>query len=114
MDPEPRPSQPTIRILVGGHSEHAIDRAARLGDGWIAAGMSADRLAELLPLLDAALERHQRSRTDVPVYCGVCAKDATIDGLRPYEGLGVRSVQVGLQTLDDLERFADEVLPAYR
>src|SRR6516165_9247442 len=37
MDPEPRPVQQPIPILIGGHSEPAIDRAARLGDGWIAA-----------------------------------------------------------------------------
>jgi probable F420-dependent oxidoreductase len=114
MDPEPQPTQGTIPILVGGHSEPAIERAARLGDGWIAAGMSVDRLSELLPLLHAGLERHGRSSADVPVYCGASAKDATVDGLRRYEELGVRSMQVGLHTLDDLERFADEVLPAFR
>ena len=114
MDPEPRPAQPTIPILVGGHSEVAIERAARLGDGWIAAGMSADRLGELLPILHAALERHGRSPSDVPVYCGASAKDATVDGLRRYQELGVRSMQVGLHTLDDLERFAEDVLPALR
>lgn len=114
MDPEPRPAQPSIPILVGGHSKVAIERAARLGDGWIAAGMSADRLAEFLPLLHAALERHGRSRDDVPVYCGTGAKGATVESLRRYQDLGVRSMQVGLHTLDDLERFADEVLPAFR
>jgi probable F420-dependent oxidoreductase len=114
MDPEPRPHQPTIPILVGGHSEVAIDRAARLGDGWIAAGMSVERLSELLPILHEALTQHGRTPQDVPVYCGTNAKGATVDGLRRFEELGVHSMQVGLGTLDDLERFADEVLPAFR
>jgi hypothetical protein len=35
----------------------------------------------------------------------------TLDKLRPYQDLGVHSVQVALETLDDLRRFADEVLP---
>src|SRR5262249_18389118 len=42
MDPEPRPVQQPIPILIGGHSDAALDRAARLGDGWIAAAMSSD------------------------------------------------------------------------
>ena len=112
MDPEPRPVQRPIPILVGGHSEVAIDRAARLGDGWIAAGMSSARLAELLPLLDAALGRHGRTRADVPVYCGARPEDRTADALRRYRDLGVHSCQVALDSPDDLERFAEDVLPA--
>lgn len=40
--------------------------------------------------------------------------DSSIDGLRRYEDLGIHSMQVGLRTLDDVERFADKVLPAFR
>src|SRR5262249_30675630 len=46
IDPEPRPVQRPIPILVGGHSDVALDRAARIGDGWIAAAMSATPLAQ--------------------------------------------------------------------
>jgi probable F420-dependent oxidoreductase len=113
MDPEPRPQQP-IPILVGGHSQVAIERAARLGDGWIAAGVSPDRLAELLPVLHRMLERHERDHDSVPVYCGARPEDTSIDGLRRYEALGVHSVQVPIDTVDDLERFAEAVLPAFR
>jgi probable F420-dependent oxidoreductase len=112
MDPEPRPVQQPIPILVGGHSEAALERAARLGDGWIAAGMSADRLRdELLPLLHEALRRHDRDPATYPIYCGGGRGDAGIDELRRYEELGVVDLHVGLRTLDDLKRFADEVLP---
>jgi probable F420-dependent oxidoreductase len=114
MDPEPRPVQQPIPILVGGHSDAAIDRAARLGDGWIAAGMSSERLAELLPKLHLATERHGRGPASVPVYCGAHPGPATLDDLRRYQDLGVHSIQVALETVDDLERFADEVLPPLR
>lgn len=114
MDPEPRPVQQPIPILVGGHSDVGIDRAARIGDGWITAAMSSDRVAELLPRLEAAVDRHGRDRADVPVYCAARPDGMTADALRRYEDLGVRSVQVPLDTVDDLERFADEVLPAFR
>jgi probable F420-dependent oxidoreductase len=114
MDPEPRPVQQPIPILIGGHSEPAIARAARLGDGWIAAGMSSERLAELLPRLQAATERHGRDRSSVPIYCGARPGAVTLDDLRPYQDLGVHSLQVPLDTTDDLKRFAHEVLPHLR
>jgi len=112
MDPEPRPVQQPIPILVGGHSDAAIDRAARLGDGWIAASMSPERLAEMLPKLAEAADRHGRDIADIPVYCGTGRRPAVpLDVVRAYEELGVRSLQIGVEELDDLKRFADEVLP---
>ena len=45
IDPEPRPVQRPIPILIGGHSDVALDRAGRIGDGWMAASMSPERLA---------------------------------------------------------------------
>ena len=42
----PVPSEP-IPILIGGHADVALRRAARLGDGWMHAGGDAD--APLLP-----------------------------------------------------------------
>lgn len=115
MDPEPRPVQRPIPILVGGHSDVAIDRAARVGDGWIAAGISPRRLAELVPTLTRALAEHGRDPADVPVYVGARpGPPPTVDELRRYEATGAHAVQVALDTLDDLHRFADEVLPAVR
>jgi probable F420-dependent oxidoreductase len=112
MDPEPRPVQQPIPILIGGHGEKAIDRAVRIGDGWVGAGVSAGRLAELLPVLRAAASRHGRDVSTLPIYCRCGA--ATVDDLRPYEDLGVQAVQVDIATFDDLKRFADEVLPQLR
>jgi probable F420-dependent oxidoreductase len=114
MDPEPRPVQQPIPILVGGHSEAAIDRAVRLGDGWIAAGMSPERLSDLLQLVNAAAERHDREPSSLHIYCGAGSSDTGIDYLRRYEELGVHTLQVPLETLDELKRFADDVLPGLR
>jgi probable F420-dependent oxidoreductase len=114
MDPEPRPVQQPIPILVGGHSEAAIDRAARLGDGWIAAHMSTERLSGLLPIVHAAAERHDRDPSSLLVYCGAGRRRVTVDDLLRYEELGVHSLQVDIGTLDELERFGDEVLPRFR
>jgi len=115
MDPEPRPVQQPIPILIGGHSEVAIERAARLGDGWIAADISPDRLREMLPLLKAAADRHGRDVASIPVYCGTGRRSGTsIDDARRYQELGVHALQVGVRELDDLKRLADELLVALR
>ncbi|MGH9061760.1 MAG: TIGR03619 family F420-dependent LLM class oxidoreductase, partial [Acidimicrobiales bacterium] len=35
----------TVPILIGGHNERSLERAARLGDGWLPVGMPDDELA---------------------------------------------------------------------
>jgi alkanesulfonate monooxygenase SsuD/methylene tetrahydromethanopterin reductase-like flavin-dependent oxidoreductase (luciferase family) len=109
MDPEPLPVQRPIPIVVGGHSEPAIDRAARLGDGWIAGHMKPERLAGLLDQLRTAAQRHDRDPGSLSVYAET--RGTTIDDVRPFEELGVDSLQVPVKTVDELKRFADEVLP---
>ena len=111
MDPEPRPVQQPIPILIGGHSEPAIDRAARLGDGWIAAQMSPDRLAEHLELLRSAAVRHGRDPASLVVHCGLSGDSTSLELLHRYAQLGVHTLHVGISSLDELKRFADEVLP---
>ena len=114
MDPEPRPVQRPIPILVGGHSEAAIDRAARLGDGWIAGQLSTGRLAELLPILHGAAERHGRDPASLLVYCGASHRGIERDELLRYRELGVDMLHVDVGDLDGLRRFGDEVLPQLR
>jgi alkanesulfonate monooxygenase SsuD/methylene tetrahydromethanopterin reductase-like flavin-dependent oxidoreductase (luciferase family) len=57
VDVQPKPVQPGgVPIWVGAHGERALERAARLGDGWLAAGAGR---AEYLAYR-AACERHGR------------------------------------------------------
>lgn len=65
IDPEPRPVQQPIPVLIGGHSERALARAARLGDGWLASGMSAARLRDHLSRLEQACGEQGRSLSDL-------------------------------------------------
>ncbi len=111
MDPEPRPVQRPIPIVIGGHSDAAIERAARLGGGWISGIMSPDRLASFIPRLHAAAERNGRDPATLPIYCSVGRGNLGLDDCRRYEELGVHCLQVGGVQLDDLERFAEQVLP---
>ncbi len=112
MDPEPRPVQRPIPILIGGHSEVAIDRAARIGDGWIAASMSPERLADHMGLLRAAAARHDRDPATMFVHCAMSrGTPATLEQMQRYADIGVQSLSLDIDSIDELKRFADEVLP---
>lgn len=56
----PAPVAP-LRIHIGGHSEPALDRAVRLGDGWISVNTSTE---EILRIVGELAERRDRLGAD--------------------------------------------------
>ena len=48
----PTPSKP-VPILIGGHSNLALKRAARVGDGWISAGLTLEDTEKLINKINA-------------------------------------------------------------
>lgn len=116
----PAPEEP-VRILVGGHSDVAMARAAR-NDGWISANCSEAEIAELVGRLRTHLA--EAGRADDPAFeVNALAVDVVdADGFRRLADLGVTDCQVvpwfyfggdptdlGVQ-VDSLARFADEVV----
>jgi len=116
----PVPSAP-VPILIGGHSEAALRRAARLGDGWMHAG--SGELEPMLRRLGELRREHGRDREPFEVH--VISLDAyNLDGVHRLEDLGVTDVIVGFrnpyyepidsqtleQKIDLLQRYADEVI----
>ena len=66
MGAKPRPVQsPRPPVWVGGSSNAAITRAARLGDGWIPQGPADDEMIDLLQR-----ERDEAGRADLPYAIG--------------------------------------------
>lgn len=69
----PRPVQPGgPPLYLGGSAPRALDRVARIADGWFAlAHFRWQRTAEQYPLLRQALERAGRSPEGFPIVVGV-------------------------------------------
>lgn len=115
MDPRPQPIQQPIPILVGGHSDAALDRAARIGDGWIAAPMPPDRLRERLGVLRRAATRHGREFASLRVVAATAAQLGIPFAklLASYRDHAVNHLQVLLpndgpaRVLRNIERLAD-------
>lgn len=110
-DRYPQPPRGTIPILIGGHSDAALERAARLGDGWIAAPMPPERLSELLAKLRAHRERANASDTGFRVVAATGFTDlATFAAsIATYRELAVDHLQVVLPAADP--RATIELIP---
>lgn len=85
----PRPAQrPHPPLWIAGNSHAAIERAARLGDGWHAIDLSPEELAPLVALLRARVAAHGRKPGAVTVSLrkGVLVRDAPPAAPRPLYG----------------------------
>jgi probable F420-dependent oxidoreductase len=114
----PAPTKP-VPLYVGGHTEVALKRAARIGDGWTSAMMTRDQLADTIAVLDKY--RKEFGRADLPFeFQAVCIDKFGVDGHRELAEAGVTDNIVipwvfdGLgfdaplpAKLDSMKRFAD-------
>lgn len=83
----PAPSQP-VPFYVGGHTEVALKRAARIGDGWTSAMMTRDQLADTVTQLNVL--RHEYGRAAEPFEIqAVCIDKFGVDGHRELAAAGV-------------------------
>jgi len=107
----PVPTQP-IPILLGGHSDAMLRRAARTGDGWMHGGGDPADLPGLLARL--AELRRQEGTADRPFQVYVISMDAfSVDGVRRLEDQGVTDVIVGFRwpytTETDRQPLTDKI-----
>jgi probable F420-dependent oxidoreductase len=122
----PVPTQP-IPILLGGHSEAMLRRAARAGDGWMHCGGDPAHLPGLLARL--AELRRQEGTAGRPFRVYVISMDAfSLDGVRRLEDQGVTDVIVGFrwpyttdadrqplaEKISALNKFAEKIIAKVR
>lgn len=114
----PAPVQkPHPPIVVGGHSQAALARAARLGNGWFGWLTTPDRTRELSKQLEEHVEAQPRPGTLGPLEITVAAPgEVTLDTVEAYARIGVSRLVVGPDTADGsepdrfIEAFHREVL----
>ena len=118
----PVPTEP-VPVLLGGHADAALRRAARSGDGWLHGGGDPALLPGLLARLTRL--RQEEGTAGRPFEIHVISADAyTVDGVRRLADQGVTDVIVGFRwpyekgpdtepltgKLGHLRRYADEVI----
>ncbi len=106
MQMNPAPGAP-IPILVGGHSEPAIRRAAALGDGWLGAGAyQPDDAWHYLELLGDARQKAGRADEPFSIYLALGTLP-DVDLYRRFEDAGVTDMVCAPWMLADMSRTRD-------
>ena len=113
-----------IPLLVGGHSDAALRRAVRKGDGWMHAGGDGEELDRLLTRL-AEIRREEGVEGDDSFEVHVISYDAyDLDGIKRLEDKGVTDCIVGFRVpyikgpdteplekkIEHLERYAEQII----
>ena len=97
----PVPTEPTP-LLIGGHTEPALKRAARVGDGWMCAGAEMDELAAHISRINQLREEY--GTADKPFQVFTTGKNAfTKEGIEELESIGVTSVVIGFRNVYERE-----------
>jgi probable F420-dependent oxidoreductase len=130
----PLPAQGgALPIVIGGRSDAAFRRAARLGDGFHASAMSPTALRDRLAFLDTSLA--EAGRGPIPITARVSVRfgappasgyaitgtpSAMVEAVRAYEALGVEELAFSFGETDAerarnaIERFDRDVFAALR
>jgi alkanesulfonate monooxygenase SsuD/methylene tetrahydromethanopterin reductase-like flavin-dependent oxidoreductase (luciferase family) len=99
----PLPPEP-VEVWIGGHAPPALDRAARLGDGWIAGPEATDeQAAELVAAYRERCDAHGRTPTVVAIRRDIHVGQDDADARavadpvlqRGYRGFDVAATVVG-------------------
>jgi probable F420-dependent oxidoreductase len=97
----PSPTEKTP-ILIGGHTDIALKRAARVGDGWMCAGASIEELKTYIQRIGALREEYATS--DRPFRVFTTGADAfSREGIQTLEEIGVTDVVIGFRNVYELE-----------
>lgn len=92
----------TVPLLIGGHAEPALKRAARVGDGWMCAGADMDELGAYIARINALREEY--GTADKPFKIFTTGQNAfTQEGIAQLEAIGVTEVVIGFRNVYEME-----------
>lgn len=126
----PAPDQP-VRVHVGGHSDPALRRAARAGDGWISVQATSDEIRRCVDTL--ARQRHEHGRTGefdaIVLPIDIAPFDGIDDFRRLAEQIEAKGISPVFQVVpwyftggdpdsldtrrDSITRFGDEIIARF-
>jgi probable F420-dependent oxidoreductase len=96
----PAPTAPTP-ILIGGHTDIALKRAAR-ADGWMCAGLDIDQLAVHITRINELRDEYGNAGRPYSVF--TTGADAfSKEGIEKLEGIGVTDVVSGFRNVYEME-----------
>jgi probable F420-dependent oxidoreductase len=113
----PRPTQGTVPVHVGGHTDAAARRAGRLGDGFFPGKGTHDELSRLYDVARAAATEHGRDADAIEFTTGGngAIGSGALDEVRALADIGTDRVILPAflfweDTADALARYGDEVI----
>ena len=117
----PRPINGDIPIIVGGDSEAALRRAVKIADGYFPGEGDAEALGKLLRRLEQTAEANDRDPKTIEISAifGAQMMDPA-NGVEQMASIGVDRIMVpafffaGPEGLDNLRKFAEQIMPVAR
>ena len=99
MSPVPTALTP---LLIGGHAEPALQRAARTGDGWMCAGADIQQLEAYIGRINQLREEY--GTADRPFRIFTTGQNAfTPEGIVKLQSMGVTDVIIGFRNVYEME-----------
>lgn len=99
----PVPTKP-VPLLIGGHSDAALERAARFGDGWMHGGGSAEELKALIGKLQELRKKHGTDKAPFEIHA-ISLDAYKVDGVKRLEDMGVTDLVVGFRKAYEPDRM---------
>jgi probable F420-dependent oxidoreductase len=105
---KPRPQKPPI--LIGGKAPHALERAAKYGDGWLPVAKGPEDIASALPRYRAMTEAANKPAGQITVSTRLPLEDPsqTRELCDQYTKLGVDRLVCGL-SYDTIDEYRDQL-----
>jgi probable F420-dependent oxidoreductase len=93
----PRPTKP--QVLVGGRAPHALERAARFGDGWMPMGMKPEDVVIAKAHYRRITDEHRKPPGTITLMTGLALEDLgrARDELDAYREAGVDRLVCGVR-----------------